>query len=354
MSKSCELKFWVSGMKCSDCEIILEEALEKTVGVKKAIVSLDSGTAKVEILEEALETEILDKANKLLSEKGYSLSKTQIKNNPKTNWEEIIYAFAISLVIIVIFLILQTNGFGKFITGKVSFGLAFWIGLLASISSCMAVTGGILLSLSTSYSNKKSSYLAQVSFHLGRIFSFIILGGLIGVLGSILSFDRNFDVFLKVLMFFLFSIMGINFLEIFAFQNLLPKTPKFLSRFIYKISQNNFLEQNSKFLEKIKRYILPTLLGVLTFFLPCGFTQSTQLYALSTKNFWEASSIMTGFVLGTLPMLILISLSSKTLLESKYKSLFFKVSGFLLIAFGLFYLINSLTLLNIIPPILYF
>jgi uncharacterized protein len=354
MSKTCELKFWVGGIKCSDCEIIIEETLEKTKGVKKAKVSLDSGTVKIEVLEKSLEAEILEKTNKLLKEKGYNLTKTQPKNNPKINWEEVIYALAISLVLIVAFLVLQANGLGNFVNGKINFGLAFWIGLLASISSCMAVTGGILLSLSTSYSNQKNSYPAQISFHLGRVISFVILGGLVGTLGSVLSFNTSFDVFLKVLMFFLFFIMGINFLEIFPFQNLLPKMPKFLSKLIYKISKVHSLNPNSKFFDRIKQYILPALIGFLTFFLPCGFTQSVQLYALSTKNFWEASSIMTGFVLGTLPTLALISFSSKTLLESKYKTLFFKVSGFLLIAFGLFYLVNSLTLLNIISPILYF
>ena len=44
--------------------------------------------------------------------------------------------------------------------------------------------------------------------------------------------------------------------------------------------------------------------GALTFFLPCGFTQAMQLYAVSTGSFWQGMAIMGLFAIGTAPGLL--------------------------------------------------
>ncbi|HCB52054.1 TPA: hypothetical protein DEP21_05855 [Patescibacteria group bacterium] len=44
--------------------------------------------------------------------------------------------------------------------------------------------------------------------------------------------------------------------------------------------------------------------GVLTFFLPCGFTLAMQILAISSGNFWMGGLIMGFFALGTLPGLL--------------------------------------------------
>lgn len=46
------------------------------------------------------------------------------------------------------------------------------------------------------------------------------------------------------------------------------------------------------------------LLGALTFFLPCGFTQTVQLFALSTGRPATAAAVMALFALGTAPGLV--------------------------------------------------
>ena len=43
------------------------------------------------------------------------------------------------------------------------------------------------------------------------------------------------------------------------------------------------------------------LVGAATFFLPCGFTQAVQVYALSTASPLAAGAIMATFALGTTP-----------------------------------------------------
>lgn len=56
----------------------------------------------------------------------------------------------------------------------------------------------------------------------------------------------------------------------------------------------------------VTRYSDPraALLGAATFFLPCGFTQAVQVYALSTGSPLVAGAIMAVFALGTAPGLL--------------------------------------------------
>jgi len=88
------------------------------------------------------------------------------------------------------------------------------------------------------------------------------------------------------------------------------------------------------------------LLGALTFFIPCGFTQSTQLLALGAGSFLGGALIMTTFALGTLPSLIGISIVS-SLARGKFLQWFFAFSGMLVVVLGLLNLKGGLLLLNI-------
>ena len=74
-----------------------------------------------------------------------------------------------------------------------SYGLVFLIGLVASVSSCLAVTGGLLVALAAKY-NEANPYLTDrqrlippIYFNLGRIVSYTLLGGTIGALGAVLT-----------------------------------------------------------------------------------------------------------------------------------------------------------------------
>jgi hypothetical protein len=66
--------------------------------------------------------------------------------------------------------------------------------------------------------------------------------------------------------------------------------------------------------------------GGLTFFLPCGFTQAMQIYALSSGNFWSGALIMALFALGTAPALFGLG-ALTTVFSGKKSQLFFKVVG---------------------------
>jgi sulfite exporter TauE/SafE len=55
------------------------------------------------------------------------------------------------------------------------FGVAFLVGLVACGSSCLAVTGGIVVSYMESLENKTRGQMFKVQalFHLGRLIAFV-------------------------------------------------------------------------------------------------------------------------------------------------------------------------------------
>jgi sulfite exporter TauE/SafE len=95
----------------------------------------------------------------------------------------------------------------------------------------------------------------------------------------------------------------------------------------------------------------PVLIGIGTFFLPCGFTQAMQIAALSSGSFISGFLIMSAFALGTLPVLALLSFSSVSFAHSKYAPLFFKSAGIVVIGLGLFAFLAGLAGLGIINPL---
>ncbi len=334
--------FNVHGMHCTACVVLTESELKDHEKVHHAIADLK--TCCIEIHGDFGDKSIADVAQELsplLEKHGYKLSiEKEIKS---TQWSDFTLAVPIALGFIALFIILQKIGIVNLISsGDVSYGTAFLIGLIASVSTCMAVVGGLVLSVSANFAKEGDKVKPQVLFHIGRLVSFFVLGGAIGAIGSAFQLGITGTFVLSFLVGIVMLMLGINLLDVFPWaRKLQPTLPKFLS--------NHLLE-----VKKINHILTPILLGIITFFLPCGFTQSMQIYALSTGSFWTGALIMFIFSLGTLPVLALLSFGSLGIHDKVRSSIFFKTAGLVVIFFGLFNLINSLVALGVIPPIFNF
>lgn len=114
-----------------------------------------------------------------LSEKiethGYKLSQEKIDDEQNS---VIGRAIPIGLVFLILFFLLQKSGILNFgIGGQVTPVTSFIIGLIASVSSCLAVVGGLVLSLSVKASQDNVSDRKNIIlFHTARILGFGILG----------------------------------------------------------------------------------------------------------------------------------------------------------------------------------
>lgn len=334
--------FHVNGMHCNACVVLTESELNDVPEVSKAKSSLANHSVEVTGDFGDKEPEhIARDLSEILEPHGYTLSLEKQKHLAK--WSDFRLALPIALGFIVLFIVLQKLGIVNLVTAsKVDYGTAFVIGLIASVSTCMAVVGGLVLSMSANFAKEGDKVRPQVLFHAGRLVSFFLLGGAIGALGSAFQLDATGTFILSLLVAIVLLILGINLLDVFPWaKKLQPTMPAFIGKRVHG-------------LKNVNHTLTPLLVGVATFFLPCGFTQSMQIYTLTTGSFLTGALIMFTFALGTLPVLALLSFSSLGIHKKAQSGIFFKTAGLVVIFFGIFNLINALVAMGIIPPLFSF
>lgn len=320
-------EFYVHGMHCAACEILIEDKLSTHTGIKNVKASLQ--TTKVYIhSDKQINSEEL---SKLVEEHGYKIS-AQLETVKKVNYKNLLIGFLAALAIFGAFLLLQELGIVNLINpSQVTLPFVFLIGVVASLSTCMAVVGGLVLSLSSSFAKEKN-FVPLIAFHLSRLIGFFVFGGVIGLLGAAFVLNTTTYFVMYTVLFVVMLVMGLSLLDVFSFTKKAQlKMPKIFGKYVMQL-------QNKK------GFIPAVLMGAATFILPCGFTQSMQIYSLTTGNFIQGALTMFVFALGTFPVLGLISFVS-----FKVKSkLFFTTAGFLVLMFAIFNFISGLNAVGIV------
>ncbi len=326
----------INGTHCASCKILVEDILNEQDYIKKSHVDLKKEIVDIEADTEKNTEEIISDINNKLNKNGYSVSlekKESVEESDNTAW----YAIPIGLVILALFFLLQRSGILNFgISGEVTPVTSFIIGLVASVSSCLVIVGGLVLSLSA-----KEAEVAEGSgnkpfflFHAGRLIGFALFGGILGLIGKAIGINFVFSSILGLIASVVMVLLGLSLLGIFKKHKI--TLPGNIFNFFRKIEHAT---------------ITPIVIGIGTFFLPCGFTQSMQIASLSSGSFISGLLIMFFFALGTLPVLALLSFGSMPFAHSKNSSLFFKSAGVVIIGFGAISLVAGLTSLGIIDPI---
>lgn len=337
-----KLRFQIHGMHCASCEVLIERNFKKVPGVEH--VNVDHATGKAEVQYST--TPDIQALQDAVKEHGYAVSSwadrhrvaLQFKrHNSKRDYIEL---GAVVLILVAAYLILrQFDLVPKLgVTDNMSYGLVFALGLVAAMSTCLAVTGGLLVAVAGKY-NEQHPYLdgwqkfkPTLYFNVGRVVSYTVLGGAIGVLGSVLTISPRVNGIITVLASIVMIILGFQLLKLFpGLKRFQPKMPKFLAHKIHDATSN------------AHHPTAPFLLGAATFFLPCGFTQALQLYVLSKGDPVTGALIMLVFSLGTLPALMSLSAIS-SFAKGAFQRYFLKFSGALVIMLGVFNINNGLTL----------
>lgn len=334
--------FHIKGMHCNACILLTESEVQDLPHI--SYVKSDLRHHTIEVAGEfgdRTRDEIAQELTDVLQKHGYTVSVE--KQTTEKKWSDFKIAIPIALGFGILFVLLQKMGLVNLInTGTVSYGTAFLVGIIASLSTCMAVVGGLVLSMSATFAKEGDKVRPQVLFHLGRLLSFFILGGVVGALGAAFTLNATATFILSLIIGLVMLVLGINLLDIFHWaKKLQPSMPKFLAKRAYGAS-------------KLNHSLTPFLVGIATFFLPCGFTQAMQVYTLGTGSFVNGALTMGSFALGTLPVLGLVSFSSFSIKDGKYSGIFFKSAGLIVILFALFNLLNSLVVIGLIQPIFSF
>lgn len=335
--------FHVTGMHCNACTLLIEDELGKLQGIVSVRANLGEQTVSVSgDFGGKSPEDIASFLTAPLRERGYTVSTDAV--SPKDRkWNEFTVAIPAATFVILAFILLQKAGIVNLVdAGEVTYGTAFIIGVVASLSTCMAVVGGLVLSMSAAFAREGDRIRPQALFHIGRLVAFFILGGVIGALGSAFTLSATGTFILGLLVGLIMLILGLNLLDIFhTTKRFQIPVPKFLSGKAHELSRANHT-------------LTPLVVGVATFFLPCGFTQSMQLYTLTTGSFMGGALTMLAFALGTLPVLALISFSSVSVKDSPYAGTFFRTVGLIVIAFALLNLINSFVVVGLLSPVFNF
>ncbi len=337
-----KLTLHIKGMHCHACILLTELEATEVPYITAAHSDLKHHTIEVEgDLAGKSPDAVAAELTAVLHPHGYTVSVD--KQSHDKNWADFNVAVPIALAFIAGFVVLQKLGLVNMVPGgSVTYGTAFIVGIVASLSTCMAVVGGLLLSMSATFAKEGDKVRPQVLFHIGRLVSFFVLGGVIGALGSAFTLNATASFVLSLIIAAVMLILGINLLGVFHWsKRLQPASPAFLARHAYGAS-------------KLNHTLTPFVVGVATFFLPCGFTQSMQIYTLSTGSFLQGALTMGFFALGTLPVLAAVSFSSLRIHDKSYAGIFFKTAGLIVILFALYNLMNSLVVIGLIQPLFSF
>lgn len=326
-----ERVYHVKGMHCASCELLIEKKLLGLKGVDSVEASTQNGQVLIEYENEKLSRETL---NKLFKDEGYTFfdaPQTETKDISKNNdWVVIIGS---ALVFIIGFILLNKSGIAGAINvnSKSSLPMFFVLGLLAGVSSCAALVGGLVLSMSKQWNElypgkglKSKKAQPHIMFNLGRIVSYAVFGFILGAIGSKIQISFTFTTILIIAVSIIMVFLGLQMLGVKRLRRFQITMPKFITR--YAADESNF-----------KGKYMPFIMGALTFFLPCGFTITAQGLALLSGNPIQGGLIMLFFALGTVPTLFAIGLSSiKLSSRPHWSSRFSKVAGILVLFFALF------------------
>jgi len=348
MSRSSQkrnIAIFIGGMTCSSCELLLERKIKNIPGVKSVDISHRSGIAKItakedETLDLPAITAAVEKAGYAVLQKGHATSMPLATDRNK--WLEIGAAL---LIIFAAYKLLQTFdliSLAPSTSGILSVGGIFLIGLVAGTSSCLAVTGGLLLAMAARYNETHQSestwqkFQPLLHFNVGRLLSYFVLGGIVGVLGQSITLSPRMSGFMTILVAVIMLWLALTILAVIPKGSFPIRPPKKLSRWIADLSES-------------KHPAAPLVLGALTFFLPCGFTQSLQLAALASGSFLTGAMTMFIFALGTLPSLLGLSAIS-TAARGNFSRLFLRFSGALVLVLALFNLRSGIALTGLNFP----
>ncbi len=338
----------VEGMHCASCEILIEK---KLLGIQN-IKSVDASTGKGEVvIEYSGDRPNPERLSKLFREENYQfddlaspkLAKAKAGSVESKRANPTLVAFNIAIFVIIAFLFLQKIGIADFlsVSSKSSFMAFIGFGLLAGLSSCAALVGGIILSMSKQWNSLYSQEQTtsqklqpHIMFNAGRVISYTVLGGALGIIGSKLQISPQFTGYLVIGISLLMIALGLQMLGVKAFRKFQIAAPKFATRYI--ANEKNFQGKQ-----------MPFIMGALTFFLPCGFTITAQSLALLSGSAFQGGLIMGAFALGTVPSLLFIGLSSvKFNSKPHLAERFAKVAGFLVLFFALFNMSNQMNVLG--------
>ena len=182
--------------------------------------------------------------------------------------------------------------------------LAFLTGLMTGGLSCFAVQGGLLAGI-LAEQKKEEQKKVTLMFLGSKFITHLLLGGLLGLLGSVLVITSKFQGVMQIVAGLFILLMALKISDIHPiFRNFTITPPKFIFKLLRKESRS-------------AASFAPIVVGFLTILIPCGVTQAMMLLSVSSGSFLYGALILGSFVLGTTPIFFALGIASEKILSIK-------------------------------------
>ena len=237
-------------------------------------------------------------------------------------------------------------------TGDLASGgllVALLLGLTAGVSTCMALVGGLLLALTAAFAARPSAnpnaglgarLRPAFAFLAGRVAGYAILGAALGALGATVAMPPQLTAVLMIAVAVLMTLLGARL------TGLSPRLAGWSPTLPMGVARTLGLDASADNPYSDGR---AALLGAASFFLPCGFTQAVQVFALSTGSPVYAGAIMAVFAIGTAPGLLALA-GLPLVVPAGFKPTLLRFAGVVVIVFALVNASAGLRLAGITIP----
>lgn len=329
----------IKGMHCRSCEILISEKIREIPGINGVSVNYKKSQAVI-YSKQQINKSLIENA---IRDAGYAVGIDDSKSWISLNFSDYRDLVFTGIILTVLYIITKKLGISSISVGSgnsSSLLVVLLIGLTAGISTCMALVGGLILGISARYSEKHpeatpiQKFRPHLFFNLGRISSYFIFGGLIGLIGKAFQFSGTFLGLLIIIVGLTMLVLGLQLTALFPRLSSVSITLSSSISKLFRLRASNQKEYSHK---------NSILMGALTFFLPCGFTQAMQLYAMSTGSFLSGALIMGTFALGTAPGLLGVG-GLTSVIRGNFAKLFYKFTSLLVIILAIINIGNGYNL----------
>jgi sulfite exporter TauE/SafE/plastocyanin domain-containing protein/copper chaperone CopZ len=298
------ITYAVKGMTCRSCEVRIARHVGRLPNVERVTASAVRGRVTVEC-SGPVEGHAIERA---INVAGYEVGRTAwLASDPRV-WAT---AGAGVLLVAAIGVIAAVTGIGDLAAGAgdLSHGgilVALLLGLAAGVSTCMALVGGLVLGLSAAHQAARPADLGPTArmrpalvFVAGRVAGYTVLGAALGAVGASITMPPPVTAVLMLAVATVMLLLGARLTEVSPrLAGWSPTLPMGLGRRLGLAGEGASPAYSDA---------RAAAIGAATFFLPCGFTQAIQIFALSTGSPLYGAALLGVFALGTAPGLLALA-----------------------------------------------
>ena len=324
----------VAGMTCRSCEVRITKFVRRIPGVEHVTASAVHGRVDIES-STAISPSAIEAA---INAAGYEVGRTPWLVRDRTVW---LTAGAGVLLVAALAVLAEATGLAGLASGAgdLSQGglvVALLLGLAAGVSTCMALVGGLVLALSASYQARRAEagitdgglgaqMRPALVFIAGRIAGYALFGAILGAIGASVAMPPQVTAVMMIAVAIVMTLLGTRL------TGLSPRIATWSPTLPMGVGQRLGIGDGAAGAYSDTR---AAGLGAASFFLPCGFTQAVQLYALSTGSPLFAGVLLATFAIGTAPGLLALA-GLPVVVPSTARPTLLRLVGVLVIGFAL-------------------